>query len=229
MFNKKIFIFSTLVVLSFLSCATRPKTKKEISLPPRKLGVVTAAIVKRNSKELLPRDYSFVLITKTETLRIHHKLMGDNVWIFFSPEQRKALINAINLYLESYKGKLKDEKNKAYFGKEKIQMVWGLLNVAHKAFPTVRFEYEYLKNGKPYFIIANKTIESEKNDANSPAIKIALSPAQCRKIIALISDEAISEVMESLKTDFEQYDDEDFEENVTEEKETEDEEMEDFE
>ena len=93
-------------------------------------------------------------------------------------------------------------------------MVWGLLNAAHSAEPTMRFEYEYLKNDRPYFIIANATVKSLKNDSNCPAVKIAFSPAQCRKVLELIGNENISSIIKSIKKDFEQYDDEDdFEED----------------
>lgn len=196
------------LVFAFVACVTQKKAiKDELSLPPRKLGLVTAAILKRGTNTLLPRDYSFVLITKTQTLRIHHKLMGDNVWIFFPPKERKALIEAFDAYLNAYKDGFEKKTHKAFFGSEKIEMVWGLLNVAHKAYPTARFEYEYINN-RPYFVIASKTVESEKNDANSPAIKIVLSPSQVRKIISLINDDAISLVMQNLRRDFEEYDDE---------------------
>ena len=212
------FMMSLAVIFLLFSCNTINKnTKKTLSLPPRKIGVLTAAIVKRNTKTLLPRDFSLVLITKTETLRIHHKLLGDNVWIFFPPKERKKLIMAMEEYLKNYKeGFDEGKRTKAYFGKEKIQMVWGLLNVAHKAYPTMRFEYELLKNNRPYFIIANATVESEKNDANSPALKIALSPKQCRLLLNLINDDAISLIVQNLKNDFEEYDeqeDNDFETN----------------
>jgi uncharacterized protein TP_0772 len=221
-FNRSVAsVFLVVIALFISSCITTTKKseKKSLSLPPRKLGVITASVVKRNSKELLPRDYSFVLITKTATLRIHHKLLGDNIWIFFPETERRMLVSAMEKYLDNYKTGLKGKKQKAYFGKETIQMVWGLLNAAHIAYPTVRFEYEYLKNGKPYFIIANTTIESTKNDANSPAMKIALSPLQCKKVLSLINDDAINKVIDALKKDFEQYDDEDFdsEENEGEE------------
>lgn len=198
------------LILLLASCKTMSaQEKKALSLPPRKIGILTAAVVKRNSKTLLPRDFSLVLITRTETLRLHHKLLGDNVWIFFPPNERRKLIASIEEYLKNYKIGFDETRSRvAYFGKEKIQMVWGLLNVAHRAYPTMRFEYELLKDEKPYFIIANATTESEKNDANSPALKIALSPKQARLLLTLINDDAILSVMQNLKNDFETYDDE---------------------
>ena len=211
------FLFCFLV----FNCNTINKATKEenLPLPSRRLGKITAAIVKRNSKELLPREYSFVLITQNEKLRIHHKLLGDNIWIFFEDKDRKILITAIENYLENYKNGLTDKKQKAYFGKVPSQMVWGLLNAAHTAEPTMRLEYEYLKNNKPYFIIANATVKSLKDDSNCPAVKIAFSPAQCKKVLALIGDENISSVVQSIKKDFEQYDEEDeFDEEIEEDK-----------
>ncbi|MGP1438146.1 MAG: hypothetical protein ACTTKH_03640 [Treponema sp.] len=213
----KYFFICIVCVLCFNCNTTKKATKKEnISLPSRRLGKITAAIVKRSSKELLPREYSFVLITQNEKLRIHHKLLGDNIWIFFEDKDRKTLISAIENYLENYKQGFKGKKQKAFFGKVPSQMVWGLLNAAHTAEPTMRFEYEYLKNEKPYFIIANATVESIKNDANCPAVKIAFSPAQCKKVLELIGDEAISSIMQNIKKDFEQYDEQDFEQEMDE-------------
>ena len=218
--HRNIFLF----FLCFLvfNCNTTKKTivnDENISLPSRRLGKITASIVKRNSKELLPREYSFVLITQNGKLRIHHKLLGDNIWIFFEDKDRKTLISAIENYLEHYKqGFYHDNRQKAYFGKVPSQMVWGLLNAAHTAEPTMRFEYAYLKNNKPYFIIANTTVESIKKDSNCPAVKIAFSPAQCKKVLALIGEDNISSIMQSIKKDFEQYDEEDdFEEEGVEE------------
>lgn len=216
----KCFMFS-LFCLFFFNCNTTNRVTKEEnhSLPSRRLGKITAAIVKRNSKELLPREYSFVLITQNGKLRIHHKLLGDNIWIFFEDKDRKTLINAIENYLENYKNGFSNKKQKAYFGKVLSQMVWGLLNAAHTAEPTMRFEYEYLKNNKPYFVIANATVKSLKDDSNCPAVKIAFSPSQCKKVLALIGDENISYVVQSIKKDFEQYDEEDdFEEEIEDEK-----------
>jgi len=204
------------VFFLFFSCATiKKETKTEnISLPSRRLGKITAAIVKRNSKELLPREYSFVLITQNGKLRIHHKLLGDNIWIFFEEKDRKTLISAIEDYLGNYKkGFYSDKKQKAYFGKVPSQMVWGLLNAAHTAEPTMRFEYAYLKNGKPYFIIANATVKSIKDGSNCPAVKIAFSPNQCKKVLQLIGEDNVSSIMQNIKKDFEEYDEiDDFDE-----------------
>ena len=218
--HRSIFLF--FLCFLFFDCNTTKKTTvndENISLPSRRLGKITASIVKRNSKELLPREYSFVLITQNGKLRIHHKLLGDNIWIFFEDKDRKTLISAIENYLEHYKqGFYHNNRQKAYFGKVPSQMVWGLLNAAHTAEPTMRFEYAYLKNGKPYFIIANATVKPIKDDSNCPAVKVAFSPNQCRKVLQLIGDDNISSIMKSIKKDFEQYDEEDdFEEESVEE------------
>jgi hypothetical protein len=216
---KSTFKYFSLLFVCFLffSCNTIKKAKKEenLSLPSRRLGKITASIVKRNSKELLPREYSFVLITQNKKLRIHHKLLGDNIWIFFDDEDRKNLISAIENYLENYKKGFSEKKQKAYFGKVPSQMVWGLLNAAHTAEPTMRFEYENLKNNKPYFIIANATVKSLKDDSNCPAVKMAFSPAQCKKVLDLIGEENVSSIMQNIKKDFEEYDEQDnFEEDI---------------
>lgn len=206
---KKI-LFSFLLFAFFCGCKTLSKKEKSTlgNFPPKRLGTVSASTVKRNTKELLPREYSFLIIPENNKLRIHHKLLGDNIWIFFSEDNRKVFISAMEKYLETYKNGLKAPPKKAYFGKIQGEMIWGVLNAAHSAEPPIRFEYDHLKNGRPYFIIANKTVKSEKDGANCPAICAAFSPAQCRKVLELIGEKNITAVIQELKTAFERYDDE---------------------
>lgn len=215
--RKYLFLILTIYfVCSICSCSTLKKKEKDSlgNFPPKRLGSISAATVKRNGGELLPREYSFVIIPANNKLRMHHKLLGDNIWVFFPGESRKALVSAMEKYLETYKTGLRSKPVKAYFGKTESEMIWGVLNAAHSAEPEMRFEYEHLKNGKPYFIIANRTVKSKKDEANCPAIKAAFSPAQCRKVLKLISEESINAVITELKTEFEQYDDE-FEDDGT--------------
>lgn len=208
--KKYIFLILAAAVF-YVNCATVQKKEKSSlgNFPPKRLGSVSASTVKRGGKELLPREYSFVIIPENNKLRMHHKLLGDNIWIFFSGENRKLLVSAIEEYLKVYKTELKGAPSKAYFGKAETEMIWGVLNAAHTAKPVVRFEYAHLKNGRPYFIMANKTVKSEKDGANCPAIRAAFSPAQCRKVLKLIGEENISSVIREMKIAFEEYDEED--------------------
>jgi len=69
---------------------------------------------------------------------------------------REILINAMENYIASYNDKnlsTTNAKRKAFFGKTKVYMTWGLFGGgAHEAEPTLRAEYQLLSGNKPYFI-----------------------------------------------------------------------------
>ena len=51
---------------------------------------------------------------------MHHKFLGDNIWVNLSEENRKVIVESMEKYIEAYKTKTlryKDDKKKAYFGK----------------------------------------------------------------------------------------------------------------
>ena len=50
--------------------------------PVQSLGVMHLNLVKRYSDTLLPRDISFVFDPASNTVKFHHKMMGDNIWIY---------------------------------------------------------------------------------------------------------------------------------------------------
>jgi len=176
--------------------------------PVQSLGALHINIVKRYSNDLLPRDVSFIFEPSTNTVKFHHKMMGDNIWISLKKNERALLREAIERYLAAFADKTlnpEGAKKKGAFGKIDILMTWGLFGSAHEAYPTLRFDYQFITPQRPYFILAAATTQAD-DGANSPAIRIAISPAQCKDVLKVLDEQALLQLVEELKADYEKYD-----------------------
>ena len=197
----------------FLSGACASTSKKHDpdflgNYPVQSLGVLHLNIVKRYSNDLLPRDISFVFEPSTNTVKFHHKMMGDNIWISLKKKERALLREAIAQYLTAFADKTltpEGAKKKGAFGKTDILMTWGLFGSAHEAYPTLRFDYQFITPHRPYFILANATTRAD-DGANCPAIRIAISPAQCQDVLKALDEPALLQLVEELKADYDKYD-----------------------
>ena len=197
----------------FLSGACASTSKKHDpdflgDYPVQSLGVLHLNIVKRYSNELLPRDISFVFEPATNTVKFHHKMMGDNIWISLKKKERALLREAIEQYLAAFANKTltpDGAKKKGAFGKMDIFMTWGLFGGAHEVRPTLRFDYQFITPQRPYFILANATTQAN-DGANCPAIRIAISPAQCQDVLKALDEPALLQLVEELKAEYGKYD-----------------------
>ncbi|MEL3907539.1 MAG: hypothetical protein P1P64_00805 [Treponemataceae bacterium] len=201
-----------LVFVSF-SCASTKKEDKNMlgEFNSVNMGKIMVAVVPRIKTELSPRDVTFVFSPKTNLVSFHHRFMGDNIWVTLNYEERQVMIEAIKKYMQAYKnGELteKNNKKKAYFGKTSSYMAWGLLGITHKAKPILRFEYQQFGAKKlPYFIVATATHTSIDDDmeANSPAIRLALSPAKCQEFLLRLYQDNLQKIVDELQADFEKF------------------------
>ena len=205
-------LIATLSIV-FVSGACASTSKKHDpdflgNYPVQSLGVLHLNIVKRYSNELLPRDISFVFEPSTNTVKFHHKMMGDNIWISLKKKERALLREAIEQYLAAFANKTltpEGSKKKGAFGKTNILMTWGLVGGAHEAHPTLRFDYQFITPQRPYFILANATTQAN-DGANCPAIRIAISPAQCQDVLKALDEPALSQLVEELKAEYSKFD-----------------------
>ena len=203
----------TTLGIVFLSGACASTSKKHdpdflVNYPVQSLGVLHLNIVKRYSNDLLPRDVSFVFEPSTNLVKFHHKMMGDNIWISLKKNERALLREAIEQYLTAFTDKTltpEGAKKKGSFGKTDILMTWGLFGSAHEAYPTLRFDYQFITPQRPYFILANATTQAA-DGANCPAIRIAISPAQCKDVLKVLDEQALLQLVEELKADYQRYD-----------------------
>lgn len=208
-------LIATLGVV-FLSgaCATASKKNDPDFLgnyPAQSLGLLHLNIVKRYSNDLLPRDVSFIFESSSNTVKFHHKMMGDNIWISLKKNERAFLREAIERYLTAFADKTliaEGAKKKGAFGKIDVLMTWGLAGSAHETYPTLRCDYQFITPQRPYFILATATTQAS-DGANSPAIRIAVSPAQCKDILKVLDEKALLQLVEELKAEYEKFDEAD--------------------
>ena len=199
------------VVFLGSSCASTSKKHDPDFLgnyPVQSLGVLHLNIVRRYSNDLLPRDVSFIFEPSTNSVKFHHKMMGDNIWISLKKNERALLREAIEEYLIAFAGKTltpEGAKKKNAFGKTDVLMTWGLFGGAHETYPTLRFDYQFITPQRPYFILANATTQAD-DGANCPAIRIAISPAQCKDVLKVLDEQALVQLVEELKADYAKYD-----------------------
>lgn len=200
----------------FLSGACASTSKKHDpdflgNYPVQSLGILHLNIVKRYSTDLLPRDVNFIFESSTNTVKFHHKMMGDNIWISLKKDERAFLREAIEQYLAAFADKAltpEGSKKKGAFGKIDVLMTWGLVGSAHEASPTLRCDYQFITPQRPYFILATATTQAA-DGANSPALRIAISPAQCKDILKVLDETALLQLVEELKAEYGKFDESD--------------------
>lgn len=202
-------ILSGLVLTAACTSTAAKADPNDLShYPAQSLGVMHLNIVKRYSDILLPRDVSFVFDPGSDTVKFHHKMMGDHIWVSLEKKDRAVFREAIERYLKAFADKTltpEGSKAKGSFGKQEVLMSWGPFGSAHDAYPVLRFDYQFITPQRPYFILATATTGSS-DGANSPAIRIAVSPAQCKDLLAVLDEQAFLQLIEELKADYGKFD-----------------------
>ena len=201
------------VFLAFVFCESCSTVQKSDELPvaaeypPELLGVSHLNIVSRFNGALLPREVTFIFDASSNTTKFHHKMLGDNIWVQLSQENRAVMRKAMQSYLDAFmQHSLSQEQanRKGFFGTTDVYMTWGLFGTSHEAYPTLRFEYQFITPSRPYFIIATATTEGS-GEFNSPALRIAVSPLQCKDILAFIEEKNLRELTEKIKNEYEKF------------------------
>jgi len=126
------------------------------------------------------------------------------------------MLAAMARYINEYQdGNLTAEnsKKKAYFGSTEAFIQWGLLGPSYHAKPVLRFEYQIVDNGKPYFVVGNAsspvtTVEGYRirDGGNSPALRFAFSPIQCQNLIETLNQESLLKIVRALDAEAAQFD-----------------------
>ena len=212
--RKFLIILSAIMFLAFLgSCKTVPKNDPNFlgDFSPVELGTLTAGTVRRINSEIKPTELKFTLFPRSNIVSIVYKFLGDKIEVFLDQQNREILIRAMESYIQAYEDQTlstSNAKKKAFFGKTKVFMSWGLfVGGAHEAEPILRAEYQLLSENRPYFILANESVKSigEKDQANCPALRIALSPAQCQDCIELLKQENLLKIVNERQKEFEKF------------------------
>ncbi|WP_024466936.1 hypothetical protein [Treponema pedis] len=199
-----------LIVFFSLSCKTLQKKDDPNFLgdfSPKTIAKVMAGTVKRTKNEIKPAEFTFVFSPRSNTVMLHHKFLGDNIWVTLTEKNRKVIIEGMNLYIEEYKNKNIDaanNKKKAYYGKTPIELSWGVLGAGRFGKAELRCEFQLITNNRPYFILGNAT-QTNKEGANCPAMRMAFSPAQCADIIEILKQENLNKLVAELQKEFGKY------------------------
>ncbi len=209
-------MLALLIAISLMSSFTACKTVKKKDpnylgdFNPQAIGRLMAGTVTRIKQEIKPAELKFIFLPRTNIMEIHfrNKTTLDNVWICLDQKDRETISAGINQFLKEYEEQtlsIENNKKKALFGETKVVLAWGLFGATRKASPTLRCEYQLLTDNRPYFILGNAMTE-DKNGVNCPALRIALSPAQCEDMLRFLDQERLLKIVESLQSRFEKYD-----------------------
>ena len=142
-------------------------------------------------------------IPEARSLKSALESIGFNVTLV-----KNANLEDMQKALAAFKAKTltqEGSKKKGSFGKTDVLVTWGLAGSAHQAYPTLRFDYQFITPQRPYFILANATVKGD-DDANCPAMRIAISPAQCQDILGIINEQALSALIDELRGDYDKFD-----------------------
>ncbi len=200
------------IISSFTACTTVKKKDPNYlgDFDPQSIGKLMAGTVTRVKKQIKPTELKFVFFPRTNIMEIHfrNKTTIDNVWICLDQKDRETISAGINQFLKEYEEQtlsVENNKKKALFGKTEISLAWGLFGATRSTNPTLRCEYELLTKNRPYFILGN-AMKGDGKGANCPALRIALSPAQCDDMLRVLDQKNLLKIVESLQSKFEKYD-----------------------
>lgn len=201
---------SLVIVVSFASCKTIQKKVDPNFLgdfAPRTIGTVMAGTVKRTKTGIKPASFTFVFAPRSNTLYMHHKFLGDNIWVSLDESDRTIIISAMKQYIDDYKNKnimSVNNKKKAFYGKTPVELSWGFFGAARSGSAILRCEFELITNNRPYFILGNATSQNDEG-ANCPAMRMAFSPAQCEDIIEIMDQNRLVGIVRELQVEFDKY------------------------
>lgn len=202
-------ITSILFALSLTGCATTTKTtapreRDETfiadidSFEVESFNLLTA---KKNNKTKVTQ-VNITFSPRTNNLFIDTKVGMNYIRIVLPYQERSAILEAHNKYLEQYdsntiKNEKPSKKNAYSNGFSKIQ--WGTLGYAHSANAEYITNAYYLEPDKPYFRISFLQQESEKEKGTySPITNIFISPAQWEKIYDVCKQEHLVQLVDDI-------------------------------
>jgi len=203
------FLIATFALLAS-GCKTTPVEDPNFlgNYPPRELDTFMGNSIPQGKNELIPREITTTFYPNGNAVEWNTHYEMNFVTVTLMPENREAMFAAMERYIAEHQdGKLTAEnsKKKAYFGSTEAFIQWGLLGPSYYAKPVLRFEYQIVDNGKPYFVIGNASspvtnVDGKmiKDGGNSPALRLAFSPIQCQNLIETLNQEALLKIVRDL-------------------------------
>lgn len=143
-------------------------------------------------------DIYFYCDPRTNEIAARFQLGIDVVGIRFTYAERQKLAQSFETYLEAVQNpKLENRKptKKNAFYNSTVFVAWGVAGFTHSVDAAPYWtNYEFIEENKPYFKLQLQSApEKGKEDINSPAASIYLTPAQIRKIMEICDQNLIQQ------------------------------------
>ena len=201
---KKLFLLllTFFTITLFVSCAstskeTAPRERDETfiaDISSFKLDTLHLYTQLKTGKPKI-NDLSLYFDPKTNFLIVNTKIGIDYVRLGFTYDERKALFEAYNKYIEDYEnGTIPTEKptKKNAYTTGMALIGWGVTNYSYEADSKYITNAYYLTAEKPYFrLYFNAGADFTDKSIYSPVFSIYISPAQWETILELCNQEAL--------------------------------------
>lgn len=173
--------------------------------------------VPEKKNDLTPLELQFTFYPKKNIVELNLYYDWNFVVITLSQKNREDLIAAMQQYIQDYQAKklLKEKSGvKAYFGSAFAPILWGMATPVYNAKPELRFEYRYITDQRPYFMINSSVyppqdsygMEIRDSGASSPSLRLAFTPIQCKQIIDMLNQDALVKIVSDLDATQSQFD-----------------------
>jgi hypothetical protein len=215
--NKVNFVFVVVLAILVAGCASNQPNPDYIGdYGPQDLGKVVYNTIPQGKNELTSKEISLQFLPRLNLVLLQYRAGVNSIVVRLTQKNREDLSVAMSKYIDEYKrGSLSEKNNKAkgYFGSTTGKLEWGLLGSSYVAKVMYRFEYQLIESEKPYFVIANRTEKQIDADekvlekgADSPAVRLAISPIQCQELIESIKQEHLVSIVKELDAEAQKFD-----------------------
>lgn len=108
------------------------------------------------------KTVTIIFAPRTNVVIMEFKIQGNTTRLHLAVNDRKFLLDAITMYLDSFEAKtlVNDNKTNKAYGVRKWFMEWGMLTLNARASARVNVGYEF-KSNAPYFVL---TVPEVPND-----------------------------------------------------------------
>lgn len=149
-------------------------------------------------------DLVLYLYPKSNTLEVRWKNGGFLTCYDWSQKDRELITSCAETYLEAYNSgnlPVQKPKKKTAWWSGKLSVGWGLGDFTRAVDAKSYITYEYLEEGKPYFLIHSDPTETTNEEhVSSPKISIYLSPTQLQSLVDMMKQEnlvaSVNEIVE---------------------------------
>lgn len=153
---------------------------------------------------LKPLEADMYFIPRNNNVELYFRSSANKIALVLSLENRDIIRSGAEYYLSAYSEenlpqRIPDKKNAVITGKTSLS--WGLLGPGYTA-EDVPFwiNYNYLEEGRPYFMINFSPSKAQGDDSNfSPSVQVYFSPSQLNNFLEIIEQKHLESYVDELK------------------------------